>query len=335
MSLVPPPETSPAAPSLRTGEIDVANAAEMRLLFGSIFGKPMSEAFWKWKYRNSNSHGMGVWDDDRLVAHYGGVGVDVIFDGKPALAVQIVDVMVAPSARYGVRTHSPFFLATSRFLERYIGYQRTYLIGYGFPSDRHLHLAQRLGLYASVGGMSELSLEGSATRLPTELLLQRRTITAENFPQYAGAIDSLWKSMQTSLPAAILLRKDSQRIHYRYLQHPENHYRCLFWRHRLSGKPLALAVVKEEPSRALLMDVVAAATDFPRVVQWVANAMMREHNLPLVFWLSSAWVPSLHLGALPVKVLPIITPANIYSDSPKPEVLQDRWCLTAGDTDYL
>jgi len=334
---VPPailPESSPAASPYRLGEIGAANAGEMRALFASVFGKPMSEASWRWKYRDGCSHGLGVWDGDTLVAHYGGVGADIVFDGKPARAVQIVDVMVVPAARYGVRKNSPFFLATSAFLERYIGFVQPYLLGYGFPSDRHLQLAERLGLYAPVGGMTELTIHGRR-RLPADWVLQRRTVDNDNFPRFAPAMDLLWQRMQASLPAAILVSKDAERIHYRYLQHPENRYRLLWWRHRLSGRPFALAVVKEDAERALLMDVVADAADFPRVLSLVANSMAREHNLPLVFWLSSAWVKRLQLDANEVKALPIITPANIRTEGPQPELLQDRWCLTAGDTDYL
>jgi hypothetical protein len=331
-----PPEAPTTATSFRVGDIDFANAAEMRELFASVFGKPMSEAFWSWKYQDGHSHGLGVWDGDTLVAHYGGVAADIIFEGKPARAVQIVDVMVVPAARYGVRTQSPFFLATSTFIDRYIGYGQPYLLGYGFPSDRHMKLAQRLELYARVGGMSELTMHGGA-RMPADWLLQRRTLTDDNFPQYAAAIDSLWQRMQTSLPAAaILVRKDAERIHYRYFQHPEQRYRLLWWQNRFTGKPFAVAVVKEEPTRALLMDIVADAADFPRVLRLVANNMAREHNLPLVFWLSSAWVERLQLGGLAaVKALPISTPARFRTEGPQSEVLQDRWCLTAGDTDYL
>jgi hypothetical protein len=329
-----PPESSPAATTFRVGEIGAANAGEMRALFTSVFGKPMSEAFWNWKYRDGHSHCMGVWDGDTLVAHYGGVGTDVVYDGKTVNVVQIADVMVMPAARYAVRKHSPFFLATTRFIERYVGYGQTYLMGFGFPSDRHLHLAQRLGLYAPVGGMSELSLERNDRR-PSDWLLQTYALTTDSFSRHAAAIDRLWQSMQASLPTAIVVRKNAERIRNRYLLHPENHYHCLLWRHRLTGKPFALAVVKQEPARMLLMDVVAAAADFPRVLRLVAHAMTLGKNLPVVFWLSSAWIERLQLATLAVQPLPITTPANIYSKGPTPDELQDRWCLTAGDTDYL
>lgn len=337
VSVAVPPESSPAASTFRVAEIGVAHAGEVRALFAGVFGKPMSEEFWRWKYRDGNDHALGVWDGDTLVAHYGGLGADIVIDGKPARAVQIVDVMVLQTVRHGVRKHSPFFLATSNFLERYIGYAQPYLLGYGFPSDRHLQLAQHLGLYAPVGGMSELTMHGGK-RLPADLLLQRRTLTNDNFALHAEAIDALWQRKQASLPAAILVRKDAARIRYRYLQHPEHCYRLLWWSHRLTGKPLALAVVKQEAERVLLMDVVAEAADFPRVLRLVANAMAREHSLPLVFWLSTAWVQRLQLDALETletRTLPIITPANIRTEGPEPQTLLDRWCLTAGDTDYL
>lgn len=319
---------------LRIGEVTASNAGEMRALFAEVFGKPMSEAFWHWKYRAGRGHGLGVWDRDKLVAFYGGIGADIFFDGKPALAVQIVDVMVLAAARNSVRSQSPFFVATSSFLERYIGNSQPYLLGYGFPSDRHLQLARHLGLYAPVGGMRELTLLPAARRL-TDRLLYIEPLTINNFDRYAPLLDSLWQRMQASMPTAILVRKQANWLKHRYMQHPEHEYRCWLWRQRLTGKPFALAVVKPEAGRILVMDVIADATDYAKAVRLTAIRASREQTTPMVFWLSSAWQQRLQLDALPAKQLPISTPANIWTEGPAPERLQDRWCLTAGDTDYL
>ena len=330
---------SPSAPptsqrTLRVGDVTAANGAEMRALFAEIFGKPMSEALWHWKYREGSSQGLGVWDGDKLVAFYGGIGADIVCDGRAARAVQICDVMVLPSVRNHVRGQSPFFLATKTFIERYIGYNRIYLLGYGFPNDRHLLLAQRLGLYGSVGGMCELTLTPTARRLGDRLLFIE-PLTLDNFDRCAPLLDSLWQRMQASMPEAILVRKQAEWLKRRYLQHPEHQYCCWLWRHRLTGKPFALAVVKLESHRALVMDVVATAADFAKAVRLTAIRTAREQSTPIVFWLSAAWQQRFGLDALPAQQLPISTPTNIWREGPAPAELQDRWCLTAGDSDFL
>ncbi len=329
-----PPASTISQRTLRVGDITAANAGEMRALFAEVFGTPMSEALWRWKYRDGSSHGLGIWDGDKLVAFYGGIGADIVCDGKPAKAVQICDVMVLTSVRNSVRGQSPFFMATRTFIERYIGYNRTYLLGYGFPNDRHLLLAQRLGLYAPVGGMCELTLPPAARRLG-DRLLYIEPLTLDNFDRCAPLLDSLWQQMQASMPEAILVRKQAAWLKRRYLQHPEQQYRCWLWRQRLTGKPFALAVVKLESGRALVMDVLAAAADFAKALRLTAIRTAREQTTPIVFWLSAAWPQRLQLTALPAKLLPINTPTNIWREGPAPAELQDRWCLTAGDTDYL
>ena len=323
-----------ASSTYRLDDITEVDAAAMRGLFADVFGKPMSAAFRQWKYRPGAGHGIGVWQGNALVAHYGGVGADVVIDGQPARAVQIVDVMVLPSVRQGVRSHSPFFLAASNFLERYIGYGRPYLLGYGFPSHRVFRLAEHLRLYAPVGGMSELSVAPVPLRWH-ERRWHWQAITRENYAQHQVQLDALWQAMLASFPQAILVRKDAERLHYRYLQHPEHQYHLQLLRAAFRRRALAAAALKVESQRVLLMDLIADARDFSRALTLLAAEVERRWHLPLQFWLSSAHAKPLLRDNITATELPIVTPANIWSPGPAPAELQDRWCLSAGDTDFL
>jgi hypothetical protein len=321
---------------LRLGDIDASNAAEMRSMFERIFAKPMSEAFWRWKYRADRGHALGVWQGDRLVAHYGGIGADIVMDGKASRAVQIVDVMVDPAVRNSVRKTSPFFLATSTFLNRFIGYKQPYLLGYGFPSHRHLQLAERLNLYAAVGEMSELQLSAKAAKLD-RLLYRWQQVPGHLLQKHESTLNRLWQQMQQSLPAAILVRKDVERLRYRYVEHPEHQYEFWLLRRRLTNKALAVVVLKPEPGRVLLMDVIADLAALPNALMQTARLVQQRWQQPLAAWLSTAQVPSLRLSDryVQVKPLPICTPANIWTEGPQPAELKDRWWLMAGDTDFL
>lgn len=309
----------------------------MRRLFERIFGKPMSEPFWRWKYDQDCGHALGVWQGDVLVAHYGGIGADIVMDGQAKRAVQIVDVMVDPSVRNAVRKTSPFFLATSTFLERFIGYQQPYLLGYGFPSHRHLHLAEHLKLYAPVGEMSELVFPAAPPATLCSLFYQWEPLTSQNLPAHADDLNRLWQDMQQSLPTAILVRKDAARLRYRYLEHPEHQYELFLLRKRLSGEAVAVVVLKPEAERILLMDAVAALPLLPNALHLAARLAWRRWQLPLAAWLSTAQVKRMQLPArlVQVKPLPICTPANIWTAGPSPAEIKDRWWLMAGDTDFL
>ncbi len=318
----------------RLDEIRAGNAGEMCRLFGQVFGKPMSPAFWHWKYPHSGGHGIGVWDGDELVAHYGGAGVEVVLDGQLVHAVQICDVMVSPKVRQGVRKQSPIFLATSTFIDRFVGYGEEFLLGYGFPSNRALQIAVHLGFYAEVGKMSELRFPKVAARI-SDWLYRWQPVEPDQFTSHVGTVDLLWQQMQRSMPEAVLVKKDAARMSYRFLQHPEHRYHIWLLQQRFTGKTVAAVVLKEENDRILVMDIVGARSSFNQVLRQLAIAARRRWPQPLVFWLSTAYAEQLQIAGMETTMLPISTPANIWTKGPSPEQLMNRWWLTAGDTDFL
>lgn len=237
--------------------LQAADTPAMLQLFRAIFGHEMAPAFHAWKYREGAGCALGVFRGGELVAHYGGVGADICYFGKPARAVQIVDVMVKPAARQSVRKGSPFYLAGSAFLEQYIGYKQPYLLGYGFPSDRHMALAAHMKFYAPVGRMWELRWPVPATAKAPGWLHKVTVVSAANIVDLAPVLDALWQSLQQSLQQHIVVNKDAAHIARRYLQHPDKTYKVCLLSHRLSGKPLGLIVLKQEPQE---QNVSAAQT---------------------------------------------------------------------------
>ena len=310
-----------------------ADAPAMRRLFAQIFNKDMSQAHWNWKYARPQSAALGVWRGDELVAHYGGMGLDIWYMGIPGSAVEICDVMVETSARQAVRKTSPFFLSTSAFLERYLGFDNPFMIGFGFPSDRHMALAAHLKLYAPVGKMAELTWELAAPpRVP--LLLKIEAVTLASIAQQRAALDSLGEQQRDALPDRILIRKNAAFVEWRYLQHPDEPYEVLLVKHRLSGKAIGLCVLKVEAERVLWMDAVAPLQHLPALAQVARAAAWRLERRKLALWCSTPDVA--RFGAVAsTQILDITTPTNIWTPGPLPEDLRDRWWLVAGDTDYL
>lgn len=326
-------DTSAASPPLSVRELQPADAPAMRKLFADVFKKEMPQALWDWKYARPQSAGLGVWRGSELVAHYGGMGADVVFNGAPATAVQICDVMVVPSVRQAVRQQSPFFLATSAFLERYIGYDRRWLLGYGFPSDRHMLLAARLGLYAPVGHIWELSWDlAEQPRVP--FLLKAVVLDPENHARHAAALDRLGAQQRAGLPGRIAVRKDAAFVAWRYLKHPHERYESLLIKHRLTGKPIGLCVLKVEAERVLWMEALAPPAHLPALAQVARAAAWLLGRRKLVLWCSAP--DTARFGDVGNAVaLPITTPANVWTPGPAPEDLNERWWLLAGDTDWL
>jgi hypothetical protein len=314
-------------------ELQPADAPAMRKLFAAIFQKNMSQALWEWKYARPQSAALGIWRGDELVAHYGGMGVNILYRGSPANAMQICDVMVNPSVRHAVRKQSPFFLATSAFLERYLGYDNSWLLGYGFPSDRHMTLAARLGLYAPVGRMWELNWDlSSQPRIP--LLLRTETVDVRTISRQRAALDKLGEQQRGDLTERIVVSKDAAFVEWRYLRHPQERYELLLVKHRLTGEPIGLCVLKVEPERVLWMEALAPLKHLPALAQVARVAAWRLDRRRLSLWCSGP-DKGCFGNVTNAQALAITTPANIWTPGPPPEELLDRWWLLASDTDYL
>ncbi|MBK9237041.1 MAG: GNAT family N-acetyltransferase [Rhodoferax sp.] len=249
----------------------------MRELFQVVFGTPMSDALWHWKYANGRGVAMGVWNvQDELVAHYAGFPRQVLMFGKPVTAMQMGDVMVRPNERGTLSRKGPFFLATSAFLTRYVGYDQAALLGYGFSNDRHMQLGAGRGLYERNGKVVNLRCSAQrsavpwwrATRpfLPSETGWQRK-------------VDQLWAKMAQATADAVVPLRNSDWVQQRFLEHPTLRYELTWLYHRVSRKPLALLVYRRKAGDIEWIDLIAAPVNWPncaRAMQGIAAALGRR-----------------------------------------------------------
>lgn len=303
-------------------------------LFAEVFGHELGQDLWNWKYRRPDAHAVGVFRDGELVCHYGGLGARIVCKGLPATAIQIVDVMVKPAARYAVRKQSPFFLAGSAFLQRFIGYERPYLLGYGFPSDRHMKLAAHLGLYAPVGQMKEATWDTTAASSPG-WSIQLQELDAGNYAAAATTLDALWEQLRHDLREHIVVAKTAAWIEQRYLCHPTRTYRLVLVRRRFGGQPLGLLVLQQEAQRMLLMDCLGPLAHWPELLHCARALALTAGSARLATWCGTAFADLFAQDAAVLQTLPISIPANIWTPGPAPATLRDHWWLLPGDTDYL
>ena len=71
-------------------------------LFGIVFGKPMAEAFWRWRYLDHPAGGPLIalaWDGDRLAAHYAASRAPLLVDGISRPAALSMTTMTHPDYR--------------------------------------------------------------------------------------------------------------------------------------------------------------------------------------------------------------------------------------------
>lgn len=309
-----------------------ADGAAVRHLFSTVFDKPMSDALWIWKYQTGGGAAIGVWEGGTLIAHYGGVPRLVRFNGETVRAAQSGDVMVAPSGRGTLSRQGPLAIACATYLETQLGFNNPQLLGFGFPNRRAFAAPARLGFYGGpVGRMVELAWP-AAPGMPSAAVRIRpsRLDTAAD----CAAVDTCWAEMAAALTKAIVGVRDAAYLRYRYLDHPEHHYRLFIARRRLGGRPLGAFVLRAIAGGGCeLLDLVAPPATAPALLAHARRAAATEGCDRLWCWASENMLPYLRSGAT-VRDLDVAIPANIWTPAPDVATLSGRWWLTGGDTDF-
>jgi hypothetical protein len=317
------------SPRWRPGWVRVADEAACLDLFESAFGYRMDPRLWRWKYRDADPLGVGVWQGERLVGFYGGMPRAVLVRGMPASAVQIGDVMVEPSQR-GVMTRSgPFQIAASTFLERCIGDGRPHLLGFGFPTVKALQVAQKLGLYAEVDQITQLTWAARAT-WTDRIGLRLRAVT----PADAPVIDRLWQQMARDFPDSIIGVRNWNYLQARFLRHPVVDYRCLLVKPLLAGASAAIVIRALDEAQVELIDIVGPRSSFDAAIsgarRWAADAGFKSVRA----WITASHANLLERQAPESSPLGLVVPTNVWSPGPAVDEVRGRWWLMAGDTDF-
>ncbi|MBK9346505.1 MAG: GNAT family N-acetyltransferase [Burkholderiales bacterium] len=325
-------------PRWQLGRILPQHREEVATLFASVFGHPISPALWDWKYANGRGSAIGVWEQGRLVAHYGGMRRDALLLGRPSVAFQACDFMVEPAVRGTLSRQGPAFLATATFLEHELGYGAPYEVGVGFPNLRAYRMPERLGLYR--GALARIvELRWTALSARPSWRMQLREAPAWT-PQLRAEIECCWQAMAATLGEHAVGVRDADYIERRYCRHPDKNYRIFLLRTRLGQRPLAAFVLRAtggEPGAAAyeLMDVLAPLDRVAEVVHQARRLLVALGGAVLTAWLSDALLPVFNAnGAAAVQDLDVIVPGNGWTQGPAHETLVGRWWLMGGDTDF-
>lgn len=301
-------------------------------LFKKTFHHDMAPALWHWKYGSNTSREIGVWRENKLIAHYGGISRKILLFGHPQTAVQIADVMVDVNERGTLTRKGPFFLMAATFLERYIGYNKPYLVGFGFPNVRAMKVAERLGLYAEVGQMVEFSWKPLAKwpRIKTRLY----PIDRADDHWAAAAVEECWQRMAENLRAGIVGIRDWPYLLHRYLHHPTQRYQIALVKNRFSEHARGVLVLRHDPEGCEIVDFIAPLAEIPLLIIH-ARRLAGIHGAKRVFChITENFASCLAATGGTQQKANIHIPASTWSNGPAPEILRDQWWLMSGDMDF-
>lgn len=314
-----------------------ADSVAMRALFEQVFGQPMTAEHWHWKYAQGRGLGVGLSRNGRLLAHYGGTRRRVLWNGKPALAAQPCDVMVAPEANSALVRKGPMHQVSATFLETELGWGGRQPLAFGFPSDRHHVLARRLHLYDAVDSIERAFWPAAGAEAGPRWQVQ--ALAEADLVPGAGAartVDRLWQRMAASFASQVIGVRDAAWLRQRYALHPLHRYELLLLRGRFTRRALGLVVLRRQADHLMVLDLLAPPRHFGALLLQ-ARRHAQAHGLPRVdCWITASQLPLL-AGIAPEafghQPMNITVPANIHTPGPVDEV-RGRWFLLAGDADF-
>lgn len=314
-------------------DIAAGDAAEVLRLFEEAFGHQPGGDWFTWKYGAGRGGALGLWDEaGRLMAHCGGIPRAIIWRGEAIAGVQIGDVMVSPGIRGLVMRKGPFQQICSLFFTRRVGRGRAYRFAWGFPNQRHLRLGVTLGLYWDGGIISQLSWPARRERLSSWWSFAAMAGGAKDFDRQVG---EAWQAMARDLKDYVLGARNPDYLRWRFLSRPDRQYRLFALRRRLTGRTLALVIMRLAEGKAELLDVVGPRSAFPLALRAAANEAACAGADHLTAWASPAlaeFARSTGAAAVPSGASLAIIKESDFSDG---EIKAARWWWMGGDTDFL
>ena len=141
--------------------------------------------------------------------------------------------------------------------------------------------------------------------------------------------------MQPGFAGSVLGVRDAAFLRARYAEHPSHTHEWLMLRHRLSRRVLALAVARRHADGRLeILDLLGPRERLARLVQGVREHAQCTASPWVSLWLTRSHLPVLHESQPQVQTLGVKVPTNAWTPDPQGPVVDQRWWLTGGDTDF-
>ena len=307
--------------------------AAIRELFNEVFApEKMSDALWEWKYADGRGLGIAAWRDGKIIAHYGAIIHEIHYFGQPKLAIQIADVMVLAKERGFLTRRGAFFLTASTFPEKYVGYGARFWLGYGFPTQRAMKVAERLGLYAPVGKMMQLAWQTASAK---PHLWTRICHLHQHKKKNKKIINKLWNNMADSLQKALVGVRDWSYVQHRYFLHPHKQYEVLLISKRFTNQALAVVVIRRENEICRIMDFIGDPKYLPETIKQIRRIAAVWGMEKVIVWITANFTKVFPQQDAEEHDLEIIIPHTIWSQAVPPEEIEGHWWLMGGDTDFL
>ncbi len=324
------------------------NLEDYEALFRLAFESEPTPGLWDFKFNQGRGFSLGLYQvpgeiggegeerasqSPELMAHYGGIKREILYFGKPALALQIGDVMVNPKGNQSLSRRGPFFQLATTFLEEHIGLGRQALLGVGFPNQKAMKVAALLGIYKEVDAIKEIAWRAKAGFMPFwETVVE---VNPGNFSQVAPLLNALWELMKVDFLDVVIGVRHAQYVFDRYFERPGKRYELKLLINRFTKQPIGLMVFNVDESRFEMIDVIAPKMHFRKLVSLGRRFALSHASKELLFRITQSQAGPWMVEGARINELDIRIPANAWTERPDLTELENRWWLTSGDMDFV
>jgi hypothetical protein len=316
---------------------------EVRILdlFRRVFGVERSLDHWRWKFLR-NPAGLHIrlaeTPAGEVVGQYAGLPARVAWGGKTLVLTQIIDVMVDPRFRVGLKRPGLFASLATRFIGDYGGPDRV-SAGYGFPTPEALRIGRRVAGYTPLHPVTCLVRDLAPAGVLRPPAWARLAYRVQPVGRFGAEVERLWEQVSAELPVAVI--RDPTYLNWRYADCPDVRYTMLAAVRRLTGTLAAAAVVRigvrDEPVAALVDWLVSRRAPGAALALLArCEAVAREAGMAQVHaWFPPSSWPHRFLRDLGFRPDPTIYHFVALPTSPEVslEWAKDRWYYTMGDSD--
>jgi hypothetical protein len=243
-------------------------------LFQTSFQKEASEEWLRWKYQRSpwGSKGYVVADGDTVVAFYGGIRLQFIFNGKTLWSYQFCDVMTHQKYRGRIVSKTPLIVRLGELFYR----DNEMDFAYGFPSLRHARL-QSLRLGGEGYRLVRVYKKEALRRYPLRWKLKvkegweyvQKEVLDRFSDYFKGRTSSRSDQEYKSIPLQLV--KNEGYMTWRYRKHPLKTYGVFVFQRMKRTRGYVIFTVEENRFHALevmheretdVYDVLLALEDY-------------------------------------------------------------------------
>lgn len=221
---------------IRTPTVEDTEA--LSSLFREVFAQERDPSVWRWKYFGRPEYASKVFEvGGRIVAHCGGVAVEVRDGAARYGALQSTDFMSSPNYAGGLAGGGVFVRTVRAFYAEYCESGRFPML-YGFPGERHRVLGERLLGYRPIELVGELRLAASDCGASLEL----------------EDIDEKILRFLTHAEFGFGAVRDCDYLRWRYVEHPRHRYQAVVLR-GLLGRLRGALIVREDGDELFLFEM--------------------------------------------------------------------------------